>query len=239
MFYLVGLVGILMQVVFSQNMCWLSFDFDCVEGCICLYEYVFLKEGGFVVLMGNIVFDGCVVKMVGVDESIFVFEGFVYVIELQDEVVENILNDKVKVGDVVIVCYEGLKGGLGMQEMFYLISYIKLKGFGKVCVLLMDGWFLGGMLGLLIGYCLLEVVVGGVIGFVCDGDWICIDILNCMIDVLVLDEELVCCCEEQNVKGWKLVQLCLCKVFVVLKVYVKLVMLVDKGVVCDLLLFDD
>lgn len=237
-FFKVGLVGILIQIVFSQNICWLSLDDDCVEGCICSVEYVYFKEGGLVVFYGNIVFDGCVVKIVGVDELIYVFEGSVKIFESQDVVVKGIFGDEVKVGDIVIICYEGLKGGLGMQEMFYLISYLKFKGLGKQCVLFIDGCFFGGILGLFIGYVFLEVVVGGVIGLVQDGDKVLIDIFNCLINLLVSDEEFVVCCVEQDKKGWKLVVLCVCCVSIVFKVYVLFVISVDKGVVCNKVLLD-
>ncbi|CAB5166841.1 dihydroxy-acid dehydratase [Burkholderia cenocepacia] len=120
--------GIPTQVAFSQNTRWPSLDLDRAEGCIRSYEHAFSKEGGLAVLTGNIALDGCVVKTAGVDESILVFEGSAHVTESQDEAVENILNDKVKAGDVVIVRYEGPKGGPGMQEMLYPTSYIKSKG---------------------------------------------------------------------------------------------------------------
>lgn len=126
-----------------------------------------------------------------------------------------------------------------MQEMLYLISYLKLKGLGKQCVLFIDGCFFGGILGLLIGYVLLEVVSGGVIGLVEDGDCICIDILVCCIDLLLDEVMLVQCCVDVDVSGWKLCVLCLCKVISVLKVYVLFVISVDKGVVCNIVLFGD
>ncbi|WP_258398539.1 dihydroxy-acid dehydratase, partial [Burkholderia multivorans] len=140
-FYLAGPAGIPTQVAFSQDTRWPSLDLDRAEGCIRSYEHAFSKEGGLAVLTGNIALDGCVVKTAGVDESILVFEGTAHVTESQDEAVEHILNDKVKAGDVVIVRYEGPKGGPGMQEMLYPTSYIKSKGLGKACALLTDGRF--------------------------------------------------------------------------------------------------
>ena len=140
-FYQAGPAGIPTQVAFSQNTRWPSLDLDRAEGCIRSYEHAFSKEGGLAVLTGNIALDGCVVKTAGVDESILVFEGTAHVTESQDEAVDNILNDKVKAGDVVIVRYEGPKGGPGMQEMLYPTSYIKSKGLGKACALLTDGRF--------------------------------------------------------------------------------------------------
>lgn len=141
-------------------------------------------------LFGNIAEKGCVVKSAGVDESILVFEGPAHVVESQDEAVENILGDKVKAGDVVVVRYEGPKGGPGMQEMLYPTSYIKSKGLGKACALLTDGRFSGGTSGLSIGHCSPEAAAGGAIGLVQNGDRIRIDIPNRSINVLVSDEEL-------------------------------------------------
>lgn len=203
------------------------------------YEHAFSKEGGLAVLTGNIALDGCVVKTAGVDESILVFEGTAHVTESQDEAVENILNDKVKAGDVVIVRYEGPKGGPGMQEMLYPTSYIKSKGLGKACALLTDGRFSGGTSGLSIGHCSPEAAAGGAIGLVRDGDRIRIDIPNRTINVLVSDEELARRREEQNAKGWKPAKPRPRKVSAALKAYAKLVMSADKGAVRDLSLLDD
>ena len=146
-FYRAGPAGIPTQVAFSQNTRWPSLDLDRAEGCIRSTEHAFSKEGGLAVLRGNIALDGCVVKTAGVDESILVFEGTAHVTESQDEAVANILADKVKAGDVVVVRYEGPKGGPGMQEMLYPTSYIKSKGLGKACALLTDGRFSGGTSG--------------------------------------------------------------------------------------------
>jgi len=238
-FYMAGPAGVPSQVAFSQNTRWPSLDTDRAEGCIRSYEHAFSKEGGLAVLTGNIALDGCVVKTAGVDESILVFEGTAHVTESQDEAVENILNDKVKAGDVVIVRYEGPKGGPGMQEMLYPTSYIKSKGLGKACALLTDGRFSGGTSGLSIGHCSPEAAAGGAIGLVRDGDRIRIDIPNRTIDVLLSDEELARRREEQNAKGWKPAKQRPRKVSAALKAYAKLVMSADKGAVRDLSLLED
>ena len=238
-FYLAGPAGIPTQVAFSQNTRWPSLDLDRAEGCIRSYEHAFSKEGGLAVLTGNIAVDGCVVKSAGVDESILVFEGTAHVTESQDEAVQNILDDKVKAGDVVIVRYEGPKGGPGMQEMLYPTSYIKSKGLGKACALLTDGRFSGGTSGLSIGHCSPEAAAGGAIGLVRNGDRIRIDIPNRSINVLVSDEELARRRAEQDAKGWKPAQPRPRKVSAALKAYAKLVMSADKGAVRDLSLLDD
>jgi dihydroxy-acid dehydratase len=239
LFYRAGPGGIPTQVAFSQNSRWPSLDLDRAHGCIRSYEHAFSKEGGLAVLTGNIARDGCVVKTAGVDESILVFEGPAHVVESQDDAVEHILNDQVKAGDVVIVRYEGPKGGPGMQEMLYPTSYIKSKGLGKVCALLTDGRFSGGTSGLSIGHCSPEAAAGGAVGLVQNGDRIRIDIPNRRIDVLVSDEELARRRTEQDAKGWKPAQPRKRKVSAALKAYAKLVMSADKGAVRDLSLLDD
>ncbi|WP_043004494.1 dihydroxy-acid dehydratase [Comamonas testosteroni] len=238
-FYMAGPAGIPTQVAFSQNTRWPSLDLDRAEGCIRSYEHAFSKEGGLAVLRGNIALDGCVVKSAGVDESILVFEGPAHVVESQDEAVANILADKVKAGDVVIVRYEGPKGGPGMQEMLYPTSYIKSKGLGKACALLTDGRFSGGTSGLSIGHCSPEAAAGGAIGLVQNGDIIRIDIPNRSINMLVGDEELARRREAQNAKGWKPAQARPRKVSAALKAYAKLVTSADTGAVRDLSLLDD
>ena len=232
-FYMAGPAGIPTQVAFSQNTRWPSLDADRAEGCIRSYEHAFSKEGGLAVLTGNIAADGCVVKTAGVDDSILVFEGPAHVVESQDEAVENILADKVKAGDVVVVRYEGPKGGPGMQEMLYPTSYIKSKGLGKACALLTDGRFSGGTSGLSIGHCSPEAAAGGNIGLVQNGDRIRIDIPNRTINVLVSDEELAKRREVQNAAGWKPVKPRPRKVSTALKAYAMLVTSADKGAVRD------
>ena len=238
-FYMAGPAGIPTQVAFSQSTRWPSLDEDRAEGCIRAYEHAFSKEGGLAVLTGNIAVNGCVVKTAGVDDSLLVFEGPAHVVESQDEAVANILADKVKAGDVVIVRYEGPKGGPGMQEMLYPTSYIKSKGLGKACALLTDGRFSGGTSGLSIGHASPEAAAGGAIGLVKNGDRIRIDIPNRSINVLVSDEELAQRRVEQDAKGWKPAQPRPRKVSAALKAYAKLVMSADKGAVRDLSLLDD
>mgnify|MGYP002142936629 FL=1 len=238
-FYMAGPAGIPTQVAFSQSTRWPSLDDDRAEGCIRAYEHAFSKEGGLAVLTGNIAVNGCVVKTAGVDDSLLVFEGPAHVVESQDEAVANILADKVKAGDVVIVRYEGPKGGPGMQEMLYPTSYIKSKGLGKACALLTDGRFSGGTSGLSIGHASPEAAAGGAIGLVRNGDRIRIDIPNRSINVLVSDEELAQRRAEQDAKGWKPAQPRPRKVSAALKAYAKLVMSADKGAVRDLSLLDD
>ena len=238
-FYKAGPAGIPTQVAFSQETRWPSLDLDRAEGCIRSARYAFSQEGGLAVLRGNIAVDGCVVKTAGVDESIHVFEGTAHVTESQDEAVENILADKVQAGDVVIVRYEGPKGGPGMQEMLYPTSYIKSKGLGKACALLTDGRFSGGTSGLSIGHCSPEAAAGGAIGLVRDGDRIRIDIPSRTIDVLVSDEELARRRAEQDAKGWKPVKPRPRKVSGALKAYARFVTSADTGAVRDLTLLDD
>ena len=238
-FYKAGPAGIPSQVAFSQDTRWPSLDTDRAEGCIRAAEHAFSKEGGLAVLRGNIALDGCVVKTAGVDDSLLVFEGSAHVVESQDEAVENILADKVKEGDVVVVRYEGPKGGPGMQEMLYPTSYIKSKGLGKACALLTDGRFSGGTSGLSIGHCSPEAAAGGAIGLVRNGDRIRIDIPNRSINVLVSDEELSKRRAEQNKLGWKPAKARPRKVSAALKVYAKFATSADKGAVRDLSMLED
>ena len=237
-FYQAAPGGVPTQTAFSQDSRWPSLDLDRAQGCIRSVEHAFSSEGGLAVLRGNIALDGCVVKTAGVDESILVFEGSAHVTESQDEAVANILADKVKPGDVVIVRYEGPKGGPGMQEMLYPTSYIKSKGLGKVCALLTDGRFSGGTSGLSIGHCSPEAAAGGAIGLVQNGDRIRIDIPNRSINVLVSDEELTRRRALQDAQGWKPANPRPRKVSAALKAYAKLVTSADKGAVRDLSLLD-
>ncbi|OZA58915.1 MAG: dihydroxy-acid dehydratase [Acidovorax sp. 17-64-282] len=237
-FYKAGPAGIPTQVAFSQSTRWPSLDIDRAKGCIRSADHAFSQEGGLAVLVGNIALNGCVVKTAGVDDALMVFEGPAHVVESQDEAVANILADKVKAGDVVIVRYEGPKGGPGMQEMLYPTSYIKSKGLGKACALLTDGRFSGGTSGLSIGHASPEAAAGGAIGLVKNGDRIRIDIPNRSINVLVSDEELAKRRAEQDKLGWKPAQPRPRKVSAALKAYAKLVMSADKGAVRDLSLLD-
>ncbi|MCO4758880.1 MAG: dihydroxy-acid dehydratase, partial [Oceanospirillaceae bacterium] len=233
-FYKAGPAGIPTQIAFSQATRWPTLDGDRENGCIRSLENAFSLEGGLAVLHGNIALDGCVVKSAGVDESILVFEGPAHITESQDEAVSNILEDEVKAGDVVIVRYEGPRGGPGMQEMLYPTSYIKSKGLGKACALLTDGRFSGGTSGLSIGHVSPEAAAGGAIGLVRNGDIIRIDIPNRTIDVLLSDEELAARRAEQDQLGWKPVAERPRKVSAALKAYAKLATSADKGAVRDL-----
>jgi dihydroxy-acid dehydratase len=236
-FYRAGPAGIPTQTAFSQSTRWPTLDGDRENGCIRSLEHAFSLEGGLAVLYGNIALDGCVVKTAGVDDSILVFEGNAHVTESQDEAVANILADKVKAGDIVIVRYEGPKGGPGMQEMLYPTSYIKSKGLGKDCALLTDGRFSGGTSGLSIGHVSPEAAAGGAIGLVQNGDKIRIDIPNRTINLLVTDEELAHRRATMEAKGkdaWKPVEDRPRKVSAALKAYALLATSADKGAVRDL-----
>jgi len=233
-FYKAGPAGIPTQTAFSQATRWPSLDADRANGCIRSLEHAFSLEGGLAILSGNIAEDGCVVKTAGVDDSILVFEGSAYVTESQDEAVADILADKVKAGDIVIVRYEGPRGGPGMQEMLYPTSYIKSKGLGKACALLTDGRFSGGTSGLSIGHVSPEAGAGGAIGLVRNGDKIKIDIPNRSIDVLLSNEELASRRVEQDKLGWKPVKPRPRKVSAALKAYALLATSADKGAVRDL-----
>ncbi len=189
-------------------------------------------------LHGNIAVDGCVVKTAGVDESIHVFEGNARVYESQDAAVTGILADEVLPGDVVVIRYEGPKGGPGMQEMLYPTSYLKSKGLGKQCALLTDGRFSGGTSGLSIGHASPEAAAGGAIGLVRDGDRIRIDIPARTIDLLVPDAELAARRAEQDAKGWKPEHSRPRKVSTALKAYALLATSADKGAVRDKALLD-
>jgi dihydroxy-acid dehydratase len=233
-FYKAGPAGIPTQTAFSQATRWPSLDADRTNGCIRNLENAFSTEGGLAILTGNLAEDGCVVKTSGVDESILVFEGPAFITESQDEAVASILNDEVKAGDVVIVRYEGPRGGPGMQEMLYPTSYIKSKNLGKACALITDGRFSGGTSGLSIGHVSPEAGAGGTIGIVKQGDTIRIDIPNRTIDVLVSDEELAKRRSEQDKLGWQPKEARPRKVSAALKAYAKLATSADKGAVRDL-----
>jgi dihydroxy-acid dehydratase len=175
------------QVAFSQERRFEDVDTDRAGGCIRDADHAFSKDGGLAVLTGNLAADGCIVKTAGVDESILKFEGPARIFESQDAAVEGILGGKIKAGDVVVVRYEGPRGGPGMQEMLYPTSYIKSKGLGKVCALITDGRFSGGSSGLSIGHISPEAAEGGLIGLVEEGDRIRIDIPARSISLLVDD----------------------------------------------------
>jgi dihydroxy-acid dehydratase len=175
---------------FSQSERWEALDTDAEGGCIRSAEHAYSKDGGLAVLKGNLAVDGCVVKTAGVDESIWTFEGPAVVCDSQEEAVEKILTKGIKDGDVVVIRYEGPKGGPGMQEMLYPTSYLKGRGLGKTCALVTDGRFSGGTSGLSIGHASPEAASGGTIALVEDGDRIRIDIPGRTIELLVDDAEL-------------------------------------------------
>ncbi|NND68729.1 MAG: dihydroxy-acid dehydratase, partial [Halioglobus sp.] len=241
-FYSAGPAGIPTQTAFSQDTRWPSLDDDRARGCIRSLENAFSLEGGLAVLYGNIAADGCVVKTSGVDDSILVFTGPAHVCESQEQAVEDILEDRVKPGDVVVVRYEGPRGGPGMQEMLYPTSYIKSKGLGKACALITDGRFSGGTSGLSIGHASPEAAAGGAIGLVQNGDTIEIDIPKRSINVQLSDAELAERRAAMDAKGsaaWQPVASRPRKVSTALKVYAKMVTSADKGAVRDLSLLED
>ena len=216
---------------FSQAQRYLELDLDREKGVIRSVEHAFTKEGGLAVLKGNIALDGCIVKTAGVDESIFVFSGPAKVYESQNDAVAGILNNEVKAGDVVVIRYEGPKGGPGMQEMLYPTSYLKSKGLGKVCALLTDGRFSGGTSGLSIGHASPEAASGGAIGLVRDGDMIDIDIPARSINLRISETELAERRAEQDKLGWKPAKARPRKVSTALKAYAMLAASADKGAV--------
>ena len=189
-FYKAAPGGVPTQTAFSQDRHYPELDLDRTHGCIRDKANAYSQEGGLAVLYGNIAVDGCIVKTAGVDESIWKFSGKARVFESQDAAVEAILGDTVRAGDVVVIRYEGPKGGPGMQEMLYPTSYLKSKGMGKVCALLTDGRFSGGTSGLSIGHASPEAAEGGAIGLVEEGDTIEIDIPERRIRLAVPDAEL-------------------------------------------------
>jgi len=196
-----GPAGIRTTQAFSQNCRWDTLDDDRAEGCIRTRENAYSQDGGLAVLYGNIAEDGCIVKTAGVDKEILTFTGPAKVYESQDDAVEAILGGKVVAGDVVVIRYEGPKGGPGMQEMLYPTTYLKSMGLGKSCALITDGRFSGGTSGLSIGHASPEAANGGTIALVKDGDTIEIDIPNRGIRLAVPDNELHARREEQQARG--------------------------------------
>src|SRR5476651_1128367 len=230
--------GVPTQVAFSQSERYDALDTDRATGCIRDKAHAYSQDGGLAVLYGNLAEKGCIVKTAGVDESILTFSGKARVFESQDDAVAAILGDTVHEGDVVIIRYEGPKGGPGMQEMLYPTSYIKSKGLGKACALFTDGRFSGGSSGLVIGHASPEAAEGGAIGLVRDGDKVLIDIPNRSINLLVDDAELAERRAEQDKKGWKPVEVRPRKVTTALKAYALLATSADKGAVRDKALLD-
>jgi dihydroxy-acid dehydratase len=233
-FYKAGPAGIRTTKAFSQNCRYLTADTDREKGCIRNRANAFSEEGGLAVLFGNIAENGCIVKTAGVDESIHKFTGRARIFESQDDAVKAILADKVVAGDVVIIRYEGPKGGPGMQEMLYPTTYLKAKGLGKACALITDGRFSGGTSGLSIGHCAPEAASGGGIGLVEEGDTILIDIPARKIDIDISAQVLQTRREKMDAseKPWKPVYR-VRKVSLALKAYALLATSADKGAVRD------
>ncbi len=228
--------GVPTQVAFSQANRFASLDMDRSNGCIRDKAHAYSQDGGLAVLYGNLAEKGCIVKTAGVDESILTFSGKARVFESQDAAVEGILGDTVHAGDVVIIRYEGPKGGPGMQEMLYPTSYIKSKGLGKHCALLTDGRFSGGSSGLVIGHASPEAAEGGALGLVEEGDMIDIDIPQRRINLRISDAELArrrAAMEDKGEAAWKPVNR---ERYVsqALQAYAALATSADRGAVRDL-----
>jgi dihydroxy-acid dehydratase len=205
-FYMAAPGGVRTEVAFSQDKRFEELDADRAKGCIRDAEHAFSKDGGLAVLYGNIARDGCIVKTAGVDDSILTFSGPARVFESQDAAVDAILGNRIKPGDVVLIRYEGPRGGPGMQEMLYPTSYLKSKGLGKQCALITDGRFSGGSSGLSIGHVSPEAAEGGAIGLVEEGDAIAFDIPNRKVHLDVSDAELErrrTAMESRGDKAWK------------------------------------
>ncbi|MEO2039805.1 MAG: dihydroxy-acid dehydratase, partial [Martelella sp.] len=230
-FYMAAPGGVPSQQAFSQERRWAELDLDRVSGAIRSAEHPFSKDGGLAVLKGNIALDGCIVKTAGVDESILKFSGPAVVYESQDAAVKGILSNEVKAGDVVVIRYEGPKGGPGMQEMLYPTSYLKSKGLGKDCALITDGRFSGGTSGLSIGHVSPEAAQGGAIGLVRNGDMIDIDIPGRTISLRLSPSELEARRSAQDEKGWKPEAPRRRQVTTALKAYAAFAASADKGAV--------
>jgi len=233
-FFLAAPGGVPTQTAFSQSRRWESLDTDREKGVIRSCEHAFSKDGGLAVLFGNIALEGCIVKTAGVDESILKFTGPAKVYESQDAAVTAILTGQVVAGDVVVIRYEGPKGGPGMQEMLYPTSYLKSKGLGKACALITDGRFSGGTSGLSIGHASPEAAEGGAIGLVETGDVIEIDIPGRTINLAVSDEVLATRRIAQAVKGWHPAKERPRKVSTALKAYAAMTTSAARGAVRDL-----
>ncbi|ATM98772.1 MULTISPECIES: dihydroxy-acid dehydratase [Proteus] len=230
-----GPAGIRTTKAFSQNCRWPTLDTDRENGCIRSKEHAYSQDGGLAVLSGNLAVDGCIVKTAGVDEDNLIFSGPAKVYESQDDAVEAILGGKVVAGDVVIIRYEGPKGGPGMQEMLYPTSYLKSMGLGKACALITDGRFSGGTSGLSIGHVSPEAANGGVIGLVEEGDIVSINIPTREISLKVDDKILSARRDAQNARGDKAwtPQNRQRQVSFALRAYASLATSADKGAVRD------
>ncbi|UVC15752.1 dihydroxy-acid dehydratase [Mesorhizobium onobrychidis] len=233
-FFLAAPGGVPTQVAFSQDRRWDELDTNRETGVIRSAEHPFSRDGGLAVLRGNLALDGCIVKTAGVDESILKFTGPARVFESQDASVKAILSNEIKAGDVVVIRYEGPRGGPGMQEMLYPTSYLKSKGLGKACALVTDGRFSGGTSGLSIGHASPEAAEGGLIGLVHEGDTIEIDIPNRTIRLAVDDAELAARRAAMEAKGtaaWKPDEKRKRKVTMALRAYASMATSAAKGAV--------
>jgi dihydroxy-acid dehydratase len=240
-FYRAGPAGIRTTKAFSQSCRYDSLDVDRENGCIRTRENAFSQDGGLAVLSGNIALDGCIVKTAGVDDDSLTFTGPAHVFESQDAAVAGILDGKVVAGEVVIIRYEGPKGGPGMQEMLYPTTYLKSMGLGKACALITDGRFSGGTSGLSIGHVSPEAADGGAIALVEQGDIIHIDIPNRVIKINISDEELATRRETMEAKGkqaWRAVGR-IRPISYALKNYAMLATSADKGAVRNRALLDE
>jgi len=234
-FFRAGPAGISTQTAFSQSCRYSQLDTDRKSGCIRSGDAAYSQDGGLAVLFGNLAERGCIVKTAGVDSGMLRFSGPAVVLESQDAAVEAILGGKVRAGDVVVIRYEGPRGGPGMQEMLYPTSYLKSKGLGKACALITDGRFSGGTSGLSIGHVSPEAAEGGNIGLIEDGDTIMIDIPNRTLHFDVSEEDLARRRAVQLAKGWKPSAARKRKVSAALRAYAKLVTSADKGAVRNIL----
>jgi dihydroxy-acid dehydratase len=220
--------GVRTTEAFSSTVTWESLDLDSKQGCIRSADTPYSADGGLAVLRGNLALDGCVVKTAGVSEDQLTFRGPAKVTESQEQAVDAILAGEIRAGDVVVVRYEGPKGGPGMQEMLYPTSFLKGRGLGSVCALVTDGRFSGGTSGLSIGHVSPEAAAGGLIGLVRDGDIISIDIATRAISLDVPADELETRRQEQDERGWHPVQR-VRPVSAALRAYAALAQSADRG----------
>ncbi|WP_208540739.1 dihydroxy-acid dehydratase [Bartonella capreoli] len=233
-FYRAAPGGVSTQIAFSQASRYDTLDLDREKGVIRDIAHAYSQDGGLAVLYGNLAQDGCIVKTAGVDQSILTFKGPARIFESQDSAVSAILADKIKPGDIVLIRYEGPRGGPGMQEMLYPTSYLKSKGLGKVCALITDGRFSGGSSGLSIGHISPEAAEGGTIALVEEGDIIEIDIPNRIIHLMVDDIEIVrrrAKMEEKGNTAWQPVEERKRKISKALKAYAAMTTSAAKGAV--------
>jgi len=233
-FFMAAPGGVRTTEAFSQSARWKELDLDRAKGAIRSQEHAFSKDGGLAVLKGNLALDGCIVKTAGVDDSILKFSGPARVFESQDATVKAILSNEIRPGDVLVIRYEGPRGGPGMQEMLYPTSYLKSKGLGKACALITDGRFSGGTSGLSIGHVSPEAAEGGAIGLVREGDMIEIDIPGRTIALRISDSELANRRAEQDRLGWKPAKPRKRQVSTALRVYAAFATSAARGAVRDL-----